>query len=344
MFAQRRDLGSRYGCRMRRLRYSLVVVPLAAIMAFATLHLVSGHHAATPAADRRAAATSAAAAISAADRRAPATPVADRRAAATPAPDHRAATHPVTELASDGGPWRLVYSTDFPQDAPLGSFSGCVDSTKTCSGLPSALQSQWWAYGNGWPDSSTLRHERVHGYYSPSTTVWISGGMMNIRLWRGTGTVHSAALLPKAALNRTYGKYVETFRVTDPDPGYKSADMLHAASMRPADGSAHEIDFPEASWGTQFYAFVHFDTFQRAFPSGTAFNDAWTTTMIEWTPHGVSFYVNGREIGSVTGRVSDVPMKWILQNETQFNGQAVPAVNSSSTMQIKYVAYYSWVG
>jgi len=257
-----------------------------------------------------------------------------------PAPAGHAAT------AAVGSPWRLVYSTNFQVNAPLGSFSGCKISTGyTCSGLPKALRGQWWAYGDGWPDTATVRHLKVHGYYSPSTTVWIAGGMMNIRMWRGTGTgtVHSAAVLPKAALGKEYGKYVVTFRVPDPVPGYKSADLLWAMKS-PTGGTAHEIDFPEGGWGLPFKAFIHYPSNRPQFAANASFNSSWNTTVLEWSPHGVSFYCNGKLIGSASGNVADVPMRWVLQNETEDNGTAGPAPNSSSTIQIKYVAYYSWAG
>lgn len=239
--------------------------------------------------------------------------------------------------------WKLVYSTDFPVDAPLGSFSGCKPSTHTCTGLPVALRSQWWAYPDGWPDTATRRHLAVGGYYSPSTTVSIAAGVMNIRMWRGTGSVHSAALLPKAAMGRTYGKYVETFRVLDPVPGYKSAHMLWPVPP-PRDGSAREIDYPEAGWNgnADIRAVIHFAS-HRLFFTTTPLDSTWRTSIIEWTPGGLWLYLDGKLVGSLTGRVADVPMRWILQNETETDG-TFPPVNSSSTMEIKYVAYYSWAG
>jgi hypothetical protein len=228
-------------------------------------------------------------------------------------------------------------------DAPLGSFSGCKASAHTCTGLPKALRSQWWAYPDGWPDTATEWHEKVGGYYSPSTTVWIAGGVMNIRLWRGTGSVHSAALMPKAAMHRKYGKYVETFRIADPVLGYKSSHMLWAMRT-PTDGSAQEIDFPENGWGTPIKAFIHYADHRPRFAAGAAFDRRWHTTVITWTPHGLSLQCDGRLIGSIAGNVADVPMRWVLQNETQTDGAAYPPPNSSSTMQIKYVAYYAWAG
>jgi hypothetical protein len=330
-----------------RFWYRLAAVPLAAVLAFALLHLHSG-------AAQRASNTglhpAALHPAHPAEALHPASPSAHPTGARPTHSSRHSGTSTASPSASQGAApgaggsqWRLVYSTDFSQNAPLGSFSDCDAAIDTCEGLPKALQSQWWAYPDGWPDSSTLRGEPVHGYYSPSTTVWIAGGMMNIRLWRGTGNVHSAAVMPKAALDRTYGEYVETFRVPDPVAGYKSAHMLHSLT-NPTDGSAHEIDFPESGWGAQFSAFIHYNTSRTRFAGGARFDSSWTTTIIKWTPNGISFYVNGRMIGSVAGRVSDVPMRWILQNETQTNGTAYPPTNSSSMMQIKYVAYYAWVG
>jgi hypothetical protein len=272
--------------------------------------------------------------------KAPAKPT-GQTSASRSAPVDRAATPAVPAAAS---PWRLVYSTHFGVNAPLGSFSGCKVSTGyTCSGLPKALRGQWWAYGDGWPDTATVRHLKVHGYYSPSTTVWIAGGMMNIRIWRGTGNVHSAALLPKAALGKRYGKYVVTFRVVHPVLGYKSTDLLWAMK-NPTGGTAHEIDFPEGGWGLPFHAFIHYPSHRPQFTADASFNSTWHTTVLEWSPHGVSFYCDGKLIGSASGNVADVPMRWVLQNETEDNGTAGPPKNSSSTMQIKYVAYYSWAG
>lgn len=293
---------------MIRLWCRLAVVPVAAL-AFASLRSVAVQRAVIPAVDHAGALATGGAAVPA---------VVDTR-------------------------WRLVYSTDFPVDAPLGSFSGCNASAYTCTGLPKALQSQWWAYPDGWPDSATERHEKVGGYYSPSTTIWIADGVMNIRLWRGTGSVHSVAVLPKAAIGRTYGKYVETFRIADPVPGYKSAHLLWPV-RKPTDGTAHEIDFPEAGWGTPIVGFVHYAGHRPRFPAGVAFNRRWHTTVIEWTPHRLSFYCDGRLIGAIAGNVADVPMRWVLQNETQTDGLAYPPPHSSSTMQIKYVAYYKWAG
>src|SRR3984957_16859997 len=123
--------------------------------------------------------------------------------------------------------WQLKWQTDFAQSAPLGSFSGCDnydDTTEAfCGGLPASVRSHWWAYPTGWPDTATENHLRLGGYYDPAHTISISGRQMHIRMFRDAGPIHSATVVPKAAIGLTYGKYVERFRVSDPgsSTGYK---------------------------------------------------------------------------------------------------------------------------
>jgi hypothetical protein len=188
-----------------------------------------------------------------------------------------------------------------------------------------------------------MRHLPVHGYYTPSSTVWIAGNLMNIRLWRGTGAVHSAAVLPRAAMGRTYGRYVETFRVLNANPGYISAHMLWAPGGS-TDGSAYEIDYPNGpGLGEPIKAFIHFPTHRPWFASTATFDATWHTTEIDWEPTGLWLYLDGALLGHLSGRVSDMRMNWVLQNETNcIPGHPSPPPNSSSTMQISYAAYYAY--
>ena len=58
--------------------------------------------------------------------------------------------------------WHQIFADDFPTDVPVGGFSGCDQGTvRSCSGLPSAVQAKWWAYPDGWKDTSGL------GVYMP---------------------------------------------------------------------------------------------------------------------------------------------------------------------------------
>ena len=242
------------------------------------------------------------------------------------------------------GPWKLVWSTDFPVSAPLGSFGGGGNgSSVNAPDLPSALQSQWGAYPSGWPDTATQRDYPVGGYYDPARTAWISGGQLHIRMYRGaSGPVHSAALVPLAAQDRTYGKYVETFRVSQAAAGYKSAHLLWP-SNGDQNTSSFEVDYPENEWNTGISAYVHDgDDPQQSFPANANWG-SWHTTEIDWTPHRLAFFMDGKLIGATTSGVPNVPMDWIIQNESALNGESA-APNSSAQMDISHIAYYSYTG
>jgi hypothetical protein len=245
--------------------------------------------------------------------------------------------------------WQLKWQTDFPEPAPLGSFSGCNNNDRTpaafCSGLPTALQSQWWAYPTGWPDSATEVHMKLGGYYDPAGTTWISDGQMHIRLFRDTGPIHSAAVVPKAAIGLMYGKYVERFRVSDPESstGYKGSHLLWPTT----EPLKYEVDFPEGEFDSGFCVHVHSvsqgSATKNVCPAGVTWA-TWNTTETEWWPGNLAFFINGTEVYHLTGKwVPDQPMSWIIQNETALNGEIAPQ-NSSAQLNISYVGVYTYAG
>ena len=238
--------------------------------------------------------------------------------------------------------WKTQFSTSFSTAAPLGSFSGCSSwGADICTGLPNALQSSWWAYPAGWPDTATERNCPVGGYYEPQSTVWISGGQMHIRMSRSTGSVSSAAVVPKASINKLYGRYTETVRVSRVTTGYKSAHLLWPHNS----GSNFEVDFPENDWDTAPYAYIHNGgASQLSFPSNVNWTH-WHTYTIEWWPGHLSLDVDGTLIGQTTSStyVPNVRMDWIIQNESALNGEQAPK-NSSAQIDISYVEYDSYVG
>lgn len=164
---------------------------------------------------------------------------------------------------------------------------------------------------------------------------------MHIKMWRGSsGSVHSAALVPLAASGKTYGRYVETFRVSQITPGYKSAHLLWPSNGN-QNTTSFEVDYPENEWDTDIYAYVHAGNLaQQSFPANASWG-SWHTSEIDWTPTSLSFYMDGKLIGTTTQGVPNIPMDWIIQNESALNGESAP-LNSSAQMDISYVAYYSY--
>jgi hypothetical protein len=241
--------------------------------------------------------------------------------------------------------WKLKWSTDFPTSAKLGQFSGCNNDVESpnayCSNLPPSLRSQWWAYPYPWPDTATERNYPLGGYYDPANTVWISGGQMHIRLFRTTSWVHSAAVVPKAADGVKYGEFIETFSVSQAAPGYKAAHLLWPTNSN----QNHEIDFPENVLGTSVCGYVHsIDQVDQATFCPDMTWTGWHTSEIQWAPGSLTFYLDGKQIGHVTGNwVPDEDMAWIIQNETALTGPPAPP-NSSAQINISHVAVYSYTG
>jgi hypothetical protein len=248
--------------------------------------------------------------------------------------------------------WHLRFADGFNTPVARGRFTGCDHNTDTpqayCSGLPASVRSAWWAYPAGWPDTATQRGYPVGGYYDPATTLSISpspwgDGQLHIRMWRGaSGPVHSATVVPKAAMGLRYGKYEERFRVSHVATGYKSAHLLWPVSNDACPNC--EIDFPELEWTGQISAFAHHrDSIggdQDAYDTGKTWT-SWHTSDILWQPGSVTFLLDGHVVGHSTTAVPNTPMDWDIQNESALDGSSA-APNSWAQMDITYVKVWSY--
>ncbi len=241
--------------------------------------------------------------------------------------------------------FHLIYQDNFTTDVPLGAFSDCDHNVGTsavyCAGLAPypSVEANWWSYPTGWADTATERHLPVGGFYDPATTVWISGGEMHIRMWRGaTGSNHSATMVPKVAIGMLYGQFSETFTVSKVAPGFKSAHLLWPDATCPG----CEIDFPEGDWDGSIEAFNHPKGGgpQDFFDNGTPWT-GWHTSTIQWTPGEVKFILDGKLMGESRNNVMDTPAEWDIQNESSLDGQTA-APNSSAEIDIKSVSVYSY--
>jgi beta-glucanase (GH16 family) len=70
----------------------------------------------------------------------------------------------------------------------------------------------------------------------------------------------------------------------------------------------------------------------------------WHTSEIDWAPGSLKFYLDGKEVGALTGKwAPDQPMSWILQNESALYGWEAP-VYSSAQLNLAGIAVYSYQG
>lgn len=219
--------------------------------------------------------------------------------------------------------WKQVFADDFSGTVPKGAFSDCNHNADTpqayCGGLKNygAYYTNWWAYPSGWEDTAKSGADGntgapFGGTYQPQDTVSVGSGVLSVKMYRPSagGDNRVGTVVPRKCMNQKYGRYVERFRVVRADDGFKSAHLFY-------DGG-YEIDFPENDYGTTIYAFMH--PGGAAFSGGKKWGTGWHTTAIEWRPGSVKFYLDGKLIGTATNKVPNIPMSWILQNESSIEG------------------------
>lgn len=241
--------------------------------------------------------------------------------------------------------WRLIFSDDFNDDIALGSF-------------PSVVADRWYAYPQGWPDTSH------NGRYDAPRTISVHDGVMDMHLHTETlsGVARHLVCAPLPILpagdpavigsspwsGLQYGRYVVRFRAVDVMEGYKTAWLLWPLSDdHPHDG---EIDFPEGDLGAgdHIFAFMHrqdgvSDSDQDGADSGVVFaGSGWHTTVIEWGPTECRFEMDGDLVLSVGARIPSTPMRWVLQTETQLSGGA-PSSAVQGHIEIDWVAVFARV-
>lgn len=245
--------------------------------------------------------------------------------------------------------WKQVFSDNFTTDVPLGGFSGCSWNTglanSNCTGLPSSVASKWWAYPDGWSDTSG------NGQYAPSKVLSIHNGEMDFDLHSAGGTPLVAAPEPKIpgttnAGGMKYGAYVVRFKASEA-AGYKTAWLLWPTAY---DGgsvswpSQGEVDFPEGNLNGNINGFLHWEgsggSDQVSQSSTSDGYTSWHTAVIEWEPGQLRFILDGKLISSTNQHVPDNPMRWVLQTETSTDGMA-PSATTTAHVLVDWVSVYS---
>lgn len=238
--------------------------------------------------------------------------------------------------------WKQIFADDFTGTVPVGAFSDCNHNTDTpqayCSGLKNyaSYYKNWWAYPNTWPDTAKSGADGnggapFGGTYHPEDTVSVSSGALHVKMYRPAkgGDNHVAALVPRACMDREYGRYVERFKVVHADPGFKSAHLFYQ--------SGYEMDYPENDYGTTISAYTH--PGENNFDTGAKWT-TWHTTAIEWTASSVKYYMDGKLVGTATKNIPHIKMSWVLQNESSIMGPYAKA-GASAQLDTDWVACYA---
>jgi len=219
--------------------------------------------------------------------------------------------------------WKQVFVDNFSVPVPTGKF-------------PAAVSGKWWAYPDGWQDTSR------NGTYSPSKVVSIHDGVMDMHLRTENGVSLVSAPEPKLAgtsRGQLYGRYAVRYKA-DPVVGYKVAWLLWPDTDKWSDG---EINFPEGNLDDSVAAYMHHrgnPRDQDEYLSAATF-DAWHTAIIEWTPQSVRFILDGTVLGESRDRavLPVKPMHWVLQTETNLDGYR-PHPASGGHVLIDWIVAY----
>jgi Malectin domain/Glycosyl hydrolases family 16 len=247
--------------------------------------------------------------------------------------------------------WHQVFADDFSNDnVPRGSFSGCSETgtpvTSHCTGLPTAVDSKWWAYPDGWSGTPAT------AVNYPSKVLSIQNGLMTYYIHteslNGSAVHMVAAPLPKIPGatgswgGMQYGRYVFRARM-DPLYGYHASFLLWPDdNVWPRDG---EIDWPEADLDSPTISgFMHWQN-ATAGSQQDAYNvmdpfDQWHTYEIDWTSTNCSFYIDGNLVGSSTDptKIPATPMHLVLQIAASFSETAAPT--TAGNVQIDWLTVY----
>lgn len=272
----------------------------------------------------------------------PAVPDATSGSVAAPSGASTASAAAVPMPTGDIPGWHQIFADDFQTDVPVGGFSGCDDgATRTCAGLPAAVAAKWWAYPDGWKDTSG------QGTYMPSETMSIANGEMHIHMFTANGQTMVAAPVPKIPDppgpegGQVYGRYAIRWMVKAPTSSFKLAWLLWPDSESfPRDG---EIDFPEGQLNGDITAFMHrqgatADNDQNEFDTAVPISSGWHTSIVEWTATGTTFTLDSTVIGKAAARIPDTPMHWVLQSETV--PDRVTHAADTADIYIAWVAIY----
>ena len=223
--------------------------------------------------------------------------------------------------------WRRAFADDFTENVPLGDF-------------PGPLADRWAVYPQGWRDTAGV------GLYSPLRTISVHDRTMDFYLHQESGTPLIATAIPRLTTRtyitgQLYGVYALRFRAP-PVPGYKLALLLWPDSERwPQDG---EIDFPEGDLVSRFCGFVHHqgavDPLDFADVCSPVGFGGWHTAVIVWTRLVVAFALDGHLVGTVTDRIPDTPMHFLLQTETTTDQRPL-RTSVPAHVQFHWVAIYA---
>lgn len=243
-------------------------------------------------------------------------------------------TVPTTGGLKDRGKFKLVRAEYFDTDCAEGEF---LDKYKgRCTAYPAHYLDT-----NGQPKDKGGNNTGSH--YDPNN-VSVVGGILrsHCRIGKDGKAGGAAVQLTDATgryLHQKHGRW-EARMKADPVSGYKRATMLWPSSYKWNDG---EIDWCEGHLIGLVSMFNHFpgspkdqDEFKTS-----ALMAEWHVYAVEWTPEGVSFFLDDKLVGT-SKKVPTTSMFFNDQVETNIGGTQ-PTAKDDGYAFLDYVGQWSYV-
>jgi beta-glucanase (GH16 family) len=250
--------------------------------------------------------------------------------------------HAVKKVASKKvGPIATAAQATSLQPAGIpGNWSLTLDSEFTGSSLNTSIWRTGW-FGSG---VTSPVNDREQDCYSPSNVTFPGDGTMHLNVTTTQSTCDGVTKPYTGALlstnpndGRTSGGYQYTYgvvqaRVYIPADGTQIADwpaVWTDGQSWPADG---EDDLMEGLSGT---ACFHFHD-PLGGPGGCVktISPGWHTFASDWQPGSVTYYYDGKKVGSIATGVTNAPMYIILDNTV---GSDDANTSEADSMQVAYV-------
>lgn len=202
-------------------------------------------------------------------------------------------------LGGVAGPWHLLFDDEFSSDS-----------------LDTSLWTPYWFSDGSVSNETTML----------SSNVSVSNGTLNLTLGDSSGALVST----NGKFQFTYG-YVEA-RIDLPAAGSQIANwpaFWTDGQSWPTDG---EMDVMEGLGGSACYHF-HSDA---GGPGGCAAGEysGWHTYGAYWQPGSVTYYYDGKDVGTITDGITAQPMYLILENS---GGSYGGSSQRPAVMRVDYV-------
>jgi beta-glucanase (GH16 family) len=230
----------------------------------------------------------------------------------------------LTPAGNPPGPWRLAFDDAFRGGA-----------------LNMAGWSTGWLAGGITPPVNSEELE----CYNPAE-VSVSGGVLTLNLIRHTASCGGRSRPYTSGMVNTDGKFQFTYgfmeaRIWMPGRGGRIIDwpaFWADGQNWPRDG---EIDVLEGLGGQACWHFVNSAGTRGGCARGT-FSNGWHTFGADWEPGSITYYYDGRVVGTIRSGITHAPMYLIINNATAHEF-GIP-VQVPASMRIAYVRVWQHPG